>query len=620
MKREAFRVLSGAALAICLIAVPPATAAKAAAVPTAYAPQLTRYPYLTDVAGGGSHDQLGDRSVERVGLRDLGSGGLESCTARARAPARPRSGSARPPNTSGRPAYPPTGYDYCYRVYLGPTGSDLDLLGSNPSPQFATASRRPDYSIQVRGPRRLGLHHLQRQPRSGELLDRLASSGARFALSTGDIAYKSGTQTNYGDLFQPEPRSTRSSVQRSGLGRRLDPMYRIMETRLERELPAGLAGRLGGRRLQWTLPDRQLLLSERDGVGEVPERLVRVRRGARAVLHAGRRLGGLQPRHGSVYGNDFDYHWSPASPEYQWLEHDLATHPAQVKFATFHFPLYSANATETSDAFLHGPNSLEGLLSRYGVDIAFNGHAHIYERNNANGPGGLISYVTGGGGAPLEPVTSAASFPASSPTRSAGRIPRPRAAPVAARLGPFRRVRSSTSCSSASLGTRSPSPRRTRWDEPSTAGPTISTRRSAARHHASQPAGNLDATAVNSGRVDLSWSQATDNVGVTGYKIYRDGALLTTTLASATSYSDTSALGGTTYQYTARAVDAAGNASDPSPAATLTTPSDGSVAASFVRDATGAVDSGTSSMRRSPRPRETRWSPRSPCRPGQPTR
>ena len=58
-----------------------------------------------------------------------------------------------------------------------------------------------------------------------------------------------------------------------------------------------------------------------------------------------------------------------------------------------------------SDAFLHGPDSLEGLLSRYGVDIAFNGHAHIYERNNANGAGGLISYVTGGGGAPLQPVS-----------------------------------------------------------------------------------------------------------------------------------------------------------------------------------------------------------------------
>ncbi len=298
---------------------------------------------------------------------------------------------------------------------------------------------------------------------------------------------------------------------------------------------------------------------------------------------------------GSLYENDFDNHWTPGSPEYQWLEHDLATHPAQVKFATFHFPLYSANATETSDAFLHGPDSLEGLLSRYGVDIAFNGHAHIYERNNANGPGGLISYVTGGGGAPLEPVSKCSGL----------------AGIVAYAIGWSNSKATGSACGSAS---RPVSPSQVFHfllvsvdGNTVTVTPTDSLGRSFdSRTYVFPPdipppditppsaPASLDATAINSGRVNLSWSQATDNVGVTGYKIYRDGALLTTTPASATSYSDTSVAGGTTYQYTVRAVDAAGNASDPSPAATLTTPSDGSVAASFVRDATGAVDSGTS--------------------------
>jgi hypothetical protein len=71
----------------------------------------------------------------------------------------------------------------------------------------------------------------------------------------------------------------------------------------------------------------------------------------------------------------------------------------------FHYPLYSDNASETSDTFLQGATSLEGLLSRYGVDIAFNGHAHIYERNRKANSNSLISYVTGGGGAKLEPVS-----------------------------------------------------------------------------------------------------------------------------------------------------------------------------------------------------------------------
>ena len=62
------------------------------------------------------------------------------------------------------------------------------------------------------------------------------------------------------------------------------------------------------------------------------------------------------------YKNDYDTHWTPSSPEYQWLQNDLQAHPSQLKFAFFHFPMYSSNATEASDPWLRGPNSLEGLL------------------------------------------------------------------------------------------------------------------------------------------------------------------------------------------------------------------------------------------------------------------
>ena len=82
-----------------------------------------------------------------------------------------------------------------------------------------------------------------------------------------------------------------------------------------------------------------------------------------------------------VYENDYDYHWAPGTPQYQWLENDLATNPRTLKFAFFHYPIYSDNATRASDPYLQGPDSLEGLLSRYGVDLAFNGHAHTYQRN-----------------------------------------------------------------------------------------------------------------------------------------------------------------------------------------------------------------------------------------------
>ncbi len=57
--------------------------------------------------------------------------------------------------------------------------------------------------------------------------------------------------------------------------------------------------------------------------------------------------------------------------------------------------------------------------------------------------------------------------------------------------------------------------------------------------------------------VTLTWPAATDNVGVAGYGIYRDGSLLAT--RTATSLTDTSVIPGRTYAYRVSAYDAAGN-------------------------------------------------------------
>jgi chitodextrinase len=71
--------------------------------------------------------------------------------------------------------------------------------------------------------------------------------------------------------------------------------------------------------------------------------------------------------------------------------------------------------------------------------------------------------------------------------------------------------------------------------------------------------------------VDLSWSASTDNVGVTGYQIYRNGGTTPITTATTTSYSDTGLTASTTYDYSVVAVDAAGNRS-PAATASATTP------------------------------------------------
>lgn len=76
--------------------------------------------------------------------------------------------------------------------------------------------------------------------------------------------------------------------------------------------------------------------------------------------------------------------------------------------------------------------------------------------------------------------------------------------------------------------------------------------------------------AVTSSQVSLSWSASTDNVGVAGYHVYRDGALAGT--AQQPSYPDESLSDGRTYTYTVSSYDAAGNESSVSAAVSATTP------------------------------------------------
>lgn len=86
----------------------------------------------------------------------------------------------------------------------------------------------------------------------------------------------------------------------------------------------------------------------------------------------------------------------------------------------------------------------------------------------------------------------------------------------------------------------------------------------------STPTG-LSATATSANRVDLSWAAATDNVGVTGYELLRDGVVLAG-VGAVTAFSDTSVVPATGYSYQVRARDQAGNRSGLSGPATVTTP------------------------------------------------
>jgi len=71
----------------------------------------------------------------------------------------------------------------------------------------------------------------------------------------------------------------------------------------------------------------------------------------------------------------------------------------------------------------------------------------------------------------------------------------------------------------------------------------------------------LTGSAVSASQVNLSWAASTDNVGVAGYKIYRNGSTTPIGTTTATSFSDTNLTASTAYSYSVSAYDAAANES-----------------------------------------------------------
>ncbi len=104
----------------------------------------------------------------------------------------------------------------------------------------------------------------------------------------------------------------------------------------------------------------------------------------------------------------------PGSEQYQWLEKELGDSTATWKFTCHHHPCYSSEENDYGDhergekdkTFTYGDTNAQQLIPLYekhGVDIAFNGHIHYYERtwpifemavNQAKG----VRYITSGGG------------------------------------------------------------------------------------------------------------------------------------------------------------------------------------------------------------------------------
>jgi predicted phosphodiesterase len=102
-----------------------------------------------------------------------------------------------------------------------------------------------------------------------------------------------------------------------------------------------------------------------------------------------------------TYGNakfigiDTEADFAPGSVQYAWLVTELQNSTSRWLFVFQHVPAYSSGGHGGSKEV---QDSLVPLYERYGVDVVFCGHDHLYERSEKSG----VQYVvTGGGGAPL---------------------------------------------------------------------------------------------------------------------------------------------------------------------------------------------------------------------------
>jgi hypothetical protein len=84
------------------------------------------------------------------------------------------------------------------------------------------------------------------------------------------------------------------------------------------------------------------------------------------------------------------------------------------------------------------------------------------------------------------------------------------------------------------------------------------------------PPTNLAASNITQTSLNLTWTASTDNVGITGYDVYRGSTLIQT--VTGTSASVTGLTANTAYSFSVKAKDAAGNVSASSNVVNVTTP------------------------------------------------
>jgi hypothetical protein len=231
--------------------------------------------------------------------------------------------------------------------------------------------------------------------------------------------------------------------------------------------------------------------------------------------------------------------FSPGTAQYDWLANELTTNAADCTLVYYHHPLFTVGE--------EGPQTELGaiwqLMAQHGVDLVLTGHQHNYERwtplDGAGNPdpNGITQIIAGTGGHGLQQQIVSDSRMVKGFFQSDGIFGAVRLELNTDGAG-FQFV--STSGVVHDSGTVDCT------NGPDTEAPTTPS--------------NLTAATLSGTSIRLQWTASTDNAGVEGYDIYRDGNLVTQA-GSATTFDDTGLMPGQDYTYQIRARDAADNLS-----------------------------------------------------------
>jgi fibronectin type 3 domain-containing protein len=230
---------------------------------------------------------------------------------------------------------------------------------------------------------------------------------------------------------------------------------------------------------------------------------------------------------------------APGTPQYEWLAADLAANRSPCTVVFWHHPLYTVGSEDPAPRM----QPMWDLMAQYKVSMLLTGHDHQYQRWSPMGAGGVVNstgiteLVAGTGGHSSQGVMSTDS-----------RVAKTNQSYGAVRMELFgNRADVNYYSTTTTTGT-------TLVDS------STVTCKGADGLAPAAPTG-LTATESTPGTVDVSWTAAVDNLGVTGYRVYRDGTAVANLPGGATTWADKTVAKATNYTYTVDAVDAAGNRS-----------------------------------------------------------